>query len=230
MSHMRRLSALATAGVLMASLFATVGAASAAPGDATLWVVHGVPGATVEVCVNGAAVKEDFMYRQKFSATLPAGDYSFALYANGANCTGTPIDNAAISRTLLMDGNNTIVAAPAAKSGKVRFFWFSNDVGNTPRDNFRLSIRHVAVAPAVNVFMNKQRMTNPELTQGSSKTVQLTVGDYITRVKPAGSLTTVLGPTTLSYASRTAVQLYIVGNSTVGYKFLRINQDVVRPV
>ena len=83
---------------------------------------------------------------------------------------------------------------------------------------------------AVNVFMNKQRMTNPELTQGSSKTVQLTVGDYITRVKPAGSSTTVLGPTTLSYATRTAVQLYIVGNSTVGYKFLRINQDVVRPV
>lgn len=230
MRRMRRLSALATAGMVMASLFATAGTASAAAGDATLWVVHGVPGATVEVCVNGAPAKEDFAYRQKFSAALPAGDYTFALYANGANCIGTPIDTASITRTLLMDGNYTIVAGVSAQTGKVRFFWFSNNVANTQRGKFRLSIRHVAVAPAVNVFMNKARITDPALMQGASKTVQLPWGDYVTRVKKAGSSTTVLGPVTRSYESRTAVQLYIVGNSTEGYKFLRINQDVVKAV
>ena len=110
MRRMRRLSALVATGVVVASLFATAGTASAAPGDATLWVVHGVPGATVEVCVNGAPAKEDFAYRQKFSTLVPAGDYTFALYANGANCTGTPIDQADITRTVAMDGNYTIVA------------------------------------------------------------------------------------------------------------------------
>jgi hypothetical protein len=228
--NMRRLSALVTAGVVVASLFATVGTASAAPGDATLWVVHGVPGATVEVCVNGAPVQEDFAYRKKFSAALPAGDYTFALYANGANCTGTPIDKANITRSLVSDGNYTIVAGVSAQTGKVRFFWFSNNVVNTKRGMFRLSIRHVAVAPAVNVFMNKTRMTVPALTQGVSKTTQLPWGDYITRVKVAGKSTTVLGPVTQSYEARTAVQLYIVGNATVGYRFVRINQDVVKKV
>ncbi len=228
MNRMRRLSALVSAGVVVASLFATAGTASAAPGDATLWVAHGVPGATVEVCVNGASAKEDFAYRQTFSAALAPGDYTFALFANGANCTGTPIDTANITRTLAMDGNYTIVAGVSAQTGKVRFFWFSNDVANTQRGKFRLSIRHVAVAPAVNVFMNKARITNPALTQGSSKTVQLPWGDYVTRVKKAGTATTILGPVTRSFESRTAVQLYIVGNASVGYRLLRINQDVVK--
>ena len=230
MRRMRRLSALVTAGVVMASLFATVGTASAAPGDATLWVVHGVPGATVEVCVNGAPAQEDFAYRQKFSTALAPGDYTFTLYPNAANCTGTPIDTADITRTLAMDGNYTLVAGVSNQTGKVRFFWFANDVANTKRGMFRLSIRHIAVAPAVNVFMNKTRMTVPALTQGGSKTVQLMWGDYVTRVKVAGTSKTILGPGTRSFESRTAVQLYLVGNSTVGYRFLRIDQDVVKAV
>ena len=230
MRRMRRLSALVATGVVVASLFATAGTASAAPGDATLWVVHGVPGATVEVCVNGAPAKEDFAYRQKFSTLVPAGDYTFALYANGANCTGTPIDEANITRTLAMDGNYTIVAGVSNATSKVRFFWFTNDVANTMRGMFRLSIRHVAVAPALNVFMNKTRMTVPSLTQNGSKTLQLTPGDYVTRVKVAGSSDTIIGPLTRSYERKTAVQLYIVGNSTVGYRFLRIDQDVVKAV
>jgi Domain of unknown function (DUF4397) len=230
MNRMRRLSALVAAGVVAASLLATVGTASAAPGDATLWVVHGVPGATVEVCVNGAPAKEDFAYRQKFSTQVPAGDYTFALYANGANCTGTPIDEASFVRTLAMDGNYTLVAGVHAKTGKVRFFWFSNDVANTQRGMFRLSVRHVAVAPAVNVFMNKVRITNPALTQGDSKTIQLPWGDYVTRVKKAGTATTILGPVTRSFERKTAVQLYIIGNATVGYRLLRIDQDVVKTV
>ncbi len=229
MRRMRRLSALVAAGVVVASLFATAGTASAAPGDATLWVVHGVPGATVEVCVNGASAKEDFAYRQKFSTLMPPGDYTFALYANGANCTGTPI-TADFTRTVAMNGNYTIVAAVSAQTGKVRFHWFSNDLANTQRGKFRLSIRHVAVAPAVNVFMNKTRMTVPALAQGASKTVQLPWGDYVTRVKVAGTSNTILGPGTRSFESRTAVQLYIIGNATVGYKFLRIDQDVVKAV
>jgi len=174
---MRRLSALVTAGVVMASLFATAGTASAAPGDATLWVVHGVPGATVEVCVNGESAKEDFAYRQKFSTALTPGDYTFTLYPTAANCMGTPIDTADITRTLATDGNYTLVAGVSNQTGKVRFFWFANDVANTKRGMFRLSIRHIAVAPA---------------------------------------------------ESRTAVQLYLMGNPTVGYKYLRIDQDVVK--
>jgi FlaG/FlaF family flagellin (archaellin) len=229
MRRMSRLSALVTAGVMVASLFAAAGTASAAPGDATLWVVHGVPGATVEVCVNGLPAKDDFAYRQKFSTLLPAGDHTFALYANGANCTGSPIA-ADFTRTLAMDGNYTLVADVSNQTGKVRFHWFSNNVANTNRGMFRLSIRHVAVAPAVNVFMNKTRMTVPALTQGASKTVQLAWGDYVTRVKVAGTSNTILGPGTRSFESRTAVQLYLVGNSTVGYKFLRIDQDVVKAV
>ena len=230
MKRMRRLSAFVTAGVVMASLFATAGTASAAPGDPTLWVVHGVPGSTVEVCVNGAPAKEDFAYRQKFSTALPAGDYTFTLFANGANCTGTPIDTADITRTLAMEGNYTLVAGVSAQTGKVRFFWFSNDLANTQRGMFRLSIRHVAVAPAVNVFMNRTRMTVPALTQGASKTLQLPWGDYVTRVKVAGTSKTILGPGTKSFQSRTAVQFYLVGNPSVGYRFIRIDQDVVKAV
>lgn len=228
MKRIRQLSALVMTGVVAASLLVTAGTASAAPGDATVWVVQGVPGATVEVCVNGVPAKEDFAFRQKYSSLMPAGDYTFSLYATGADCTGTPLGVATITRTLMLDGNYTIVACVDDQTGKVRFYWYSNDVANTHRGMFRLSIRPVAVAPAVNVFMNKARMTVPALKQGISKTVQQSWGNYATRVKVAGSGTTLLGPVTLGYTSKTAVQLYLVGNSTVGYKFLRIDQDVVK--
>jgi hypothetical protein len=226
MKHIRQLSALVMTGVVAASLLVTAGPASAALGDPTVWFVHGVPGATVEVCVNGMPAKDGFSYRQKFSSVMPAGDYTFALYADGANCIGTPIDVANITRTLETFGNYTIVAGVDDQTGNVRFFWFTNNVANVRRGMSRVSIRPVAVAPAVNVFMNKVKVTDPALAQGDSKTVQQPWGDYATRVKVAGVGTTLLGPVTLSFANKTAVQLFVVGNSTTGFRFLRITQGV----
>ena len=165
MKRIRLLSALVMTGIVAASVVVTAVPSSAQVGDPTVWFVQGVPGATVEVCVNGVPTKDGFGYRQTFSMSqMPIGDYTFALYADGANCTGTPLDDASLTHTV-GTGNYTIVAGVDAQTGRVRFFWFRNYMAQLRTELTRVVIRPIGVAPAVNVFIDKVRVTNPALAQ-----------------------------------------------------------------
>ena len=55
----KKLIGVAVAGALAMTVMGT-GVASARAGDATLNVVHGIPGLTVDVCVDGATAIPDF--------------------------------------------------------------------------------------------------------------------------------------------------------------------------
>jgi hypothetical protein len=219
---MKRLMGLAVAGMVAASVFMTGGIA-AAGGKATVHVLHAVPGAKVDVCVNGAEVKSNFTYKSSFTAQLPEGSYNVSVRAaSSGECKGDIIKFANLD---LMGNKNYTVVAGLTGKGAPRLFAFKNNMSNIKDGAARVQVRHVAAAPTVDVWVNGA----PAITgfvSGEEATVALPEGDYTVRVAPKGTTTTVIGPRTFSLSEGIAYQVYAVGSADAGYRFLVLAQEV----
>jgi hypothetical protein len=221
---MRRTIGLLVAGMVAMSVFATAGTAAAQVNPATVHVLHGVPGATVEVCVNGAEVKSRFNYKNRFTAELPAGEYRVVIRASApGECEGDRIRGANVD---LMAGRNYTLAAGLGRGGGVRLFAFQNNVRDLGAGQARAQVRHIAAAPPVDVWMNGTPAIRGFAPGGSEATVTLPRGDYTVRVAPAGTTTTVIGPRTFSLNAGVAYQIFASGNGSAGYTFLVLAQKV----
>lgn len=213
---MKRILGLMATGMVALSLMATAGTASAKAADAKLWVLHGIPGAKVDVCVNGGEVKSNFTYKQRFSADLPAGTYKVKVRAASAGtCKGAVV--LAAKPKLAAGKNYTAVAGLTAK-GAPKLFLFKNDVRKTDAGNARLTVRHTAAAPAVDVWANGAPLLT-DVPNGASWTGQVPQGDYAVRVTPTGTTVTVIGPRMFSLDKGVTYQVYATGSSSAGYIF-----------
>jgi hypothetical protein len=135
--------ALATPGaILLAALPAQ------AADDATVFVFHGVPEATVDVYVNDKLTLDDFKPGTLTDAlALPAGTYSVKI-TDPADANTVIIGPADIP---VEAGGNYTIAAYLGTDGKPTAKAFVNDVSNTEAGEGRLTVRHLANAPAVDI-------------------------------------------------------------------------------
>jgi hypothetical protein len=147
----------------------------------------------VDVCVDGAEVKSNFTYKNRFTAELPAGEYRVVIRAaESGECTGARVRGANVT---LDGGKNYTAAAGLSKRGNVKLFAFANDVRDLRNGVARVEIRHTAAAPRVDVWVNGSPAIR-KFPNGAEAKVKLPAGDYTVRVAPAGTKTTVIGPRT----------------------------------
>lgn len=186
---------LMAAGVAGSVLAATIAAPAFADSHtADLSVLHGIPGLTVDVYVNGANTLDDFAPGDLAGPlSLPAGDYVVAITADDAADDSAPILGP-VTLTLAAGMNYTAVAhLDAAGAPTVSFF--TNDISPTAAGEGRVTVRHTAAAPAVDVFANGgvlfSNLTNPNEVMGDvpADTYEVAVGATGTPVSAA-----VLGP------------------------------------
>ena len=185
-------------------------AAPAAKGTATVNVVHGVPGLAVKICVDGAKVVDNFRYGSTIvGAALPAGNHVVKVLAAGKPCAAPAV----LKQTYNLSArtNYTLVANLNA-SGTPNLKAFVNDVSRTRHGNARLTVRHTAQAPAVNVWANGAKLiSGRSFTWGSSATLGVPAGTYRAKVTLPGSAKPVIGPATVHLSAGTAYQVYAVG-------------------
>lgn len=209
--------------VTAVSLLASFGVSAAATGDATVHVVHGVPGVKVDVCVNGAEVRSGFSYTGRFTTGLPAGEYRVAIrLASPGECDGKVVR---VRTVELAAGKNYTLIAGLTAAGSPKLFAFINRMGPLADDSARVQVRHTAAAPAVDVRVNGA-VAIPSLLPGAEANVVLPDGDYRVAVAPAGTHTIVIGPRTFDLDDDTAYQIFAVGNAKAGYRFLVLAQPV----
>jgi hypothetical protein len=209
---------VATAVTLVATGVATATTASASPAKpASINVVHGIPGLTVDVCVNGAKAITNFVPGQVVTGVpLPAGTYHLGVVAAGAPCTPEIL----MADATLAAGKNYTVVANLDASGTPNLKIFPNNVSRVPEDSARLSIRHTAAAPAVNVWVNGSKLIGgDEFTWGHRKAFVVPEGKYTAVVTLPGSKTPVIGPATLKLKEGYAYQVYAYGSAKDGYGF-----------
>jgi len=178
-----------------AGFIATVGIAAPAqaisPTTADLYVLHAVPDLTVDVWVNGSVLLEDFAPGTLTDPLdLAAGDYEVVITA-----ANDPITSPAIGPVTLTLASNTSYTAAAhlAADGSPTATLFTNDLSTIPAGQGKLTVRHTAAAPAVDILANGavafSNLSNPDEVSAT-----LPVGTISAAVAATGTTAPVIGP------------------------------------
>jgi hypothetical protein len=213
-----RLLAGTAAGALALGLTATLTAlpASAATGStAKLSVLHGVPGLTVDVWVDGERTLDDFTPGTLAGPLdLPAGTYSVAITAADAADASSP----AIGPVdlPLEGGKNYTAVAHLDASGQPTATLFTNDTSATAAGQGRLTVRHVAAAPGVDVLAGGQAVIS-NLTNPDEKSLDLPAGTVSASVVATGTTEpALLGPADVPVTEGTNTIVYAWGSAEAG--------------
>lgn len=208
----------AAAGALLAATVAAAATAPAAsaggpqPSDVT--VVHGIPGATVDVYAGGSLLIEDFEFGD-FANPVPVnpGNLEVQVFAANANPdTATPVIDQTVS----------------VPSGKDVSLVANLDVGGTPEltpfvemnkavslGEGRVSVRHTADAPEVDITANGGDVITA-LPNGSEDSVDVPARAYGVTVQVAPSGPTALNLGSVPVKAGEQLNVYAVGSAGGG--------------
>ncbi len=187
-----KLSRIFIAGSL--ALAATAGTAGLAGADnhtSTVSILHGVPGATVDVYANGDALLTGFEPGTLTDPQqLPEGTYDLKVVAAGAGADGEAVIQA--DDVQVPAGANITVVAHLKSDGTPTLTPFVNDT-SASEEGGRLTVRHVAAAPEVDVRAGGE-VAVPGLANPNEAKLDVAAGTIPADVVAAGTDTVVLGP------------------------------------
>jgi hypothetical protein len=185
-----RLLAGAAAGFIAA--VAVASPAQAISGTtADLYVLHAVPDTPVDVWVNGAVLLEDFQPGTLTPAQdLPAGAYEVVITAPDQPITSPVIGPATFE---LAAGTSYTVVAHLGADGAPTATAYMNDLATTAAGQGRLTVRHTAAAPAVDVLANGAAAFT-DLSNPAEAKADLPAGTISAAVAATGTTEPVIGP------------------------------------
>ena len=207
----RRLVALlGAAAVVWAGLSAPAYAAE----GVKLSVLHAVPDLTVDVYVNGERTIDDFKPGTLAGPlNLDAGSYEVAITARDADDDSDPAIGP-VDLKLEAGGNYTAVAH-LTENGDPTATLFRNDTSKTGAGKGRLTVRHTAAAPAVDVLAGGKAVIS-DLTNPNEKVLDLAAGSVNASVAAAGTTDPVIGPADVTVAE---------GKNTIVYAWGSLKDD-----
>lgn len=185
--------------------------ARAATGDATVTVVHGIPDTPVDVYANGGKVLSDFTFKTVTSPLkLPAGSYTVDLRKAGSPATSKPVLSAAEQVTA---GENATLVAALTAAGTPELVAFANDTSAAGSGDGRLVVRHVAAAPAVDVYAGASKAVSG-LVNGKQAALSVPAGTVAAKVTLAGQAAAVLGPLNVPVTAGMGTVVYAIGSAS----------------
>ena len=197
------------------------GAAFAQTTDGTVTVLHGIPGDggfPVDIYVNGD-YSAPFIPGLTFGefagpVTLAAADYSIEIYAAGADPASTDPALGPLPVTLPAGANATI-EAHLDEAGAPTASVFVNDISEIAAGETRLTVRHTAAAPTVDVLANDgvlfSGLSNPNQASGD-----VPAATYNAKVVPTGATDPVVFEADLALAEGTSTIVYAIGSLADG--------------
>lgn len=212
-SSLRRTLAGTAAGSI-AVAFAVLGASPAAAADtAEVFVVHGVPGLTVDVYVDGQRALDDFQPETVAGPLdLPAGSHDVAITAADAADASSPVLTATAD---LAAGNSYSLVAHLTADGTPTITPYSNDISSVPAGQARLVVRHDAAAPTVDVRAGGT-VVLADVTNPNQGGLTVPAGTVSADVVLAGTSTVAIGPADVTLTEGTATFVHAVGSADEG--------------
>ncbi|WP_406729335.1 DUF4397 domain-containing protein [Streptomyces sp. GD-15H] len=207
------LAVAASAGACALALGVTVPAMAVPANEqdkAMVSVFHGIPGMTVDVYANGDELLGDFEPGTVADPqALDAGTYDIQIFEAGQGPDGAP----ALQKEIKVpEGANATIAAHLTADGEPQLTAFVNDVSQVDAGGARLTVRHVAAAPAVDVRAGGQPLftglENPE-----EDTAEVDAGTVSADVVLAGTDTVAIGPADLNLEEGTSNIVYAWGSA-----------------
>ncbi|ROQ02069.1 uncharacterized protein DUF4397 [Rathayibacter sp. PhB93] len=187
-----RLLAGACLGTLAVAGLAAAPASAADADSADLYVLHAVPDTPVDVYVNGALTLDDFTPGSLAGPLdLPTGTYTVAITAADAADASAPVIGPV--DLALEAGKSYTVAAHLKPDNTPTATLFPNDISATAAGEGRLTVRHIAAAPAVDILAGGSPvLTN--VTNPNEGILNLAPATISTVVAATGTTAPVIGP------------------------------------
>lgn len=202
---MRKLLAAFTALVIAALTMA----APASAQSARIHLIHGIPGVDVDVEAGGDTVFEDFAFGDTQDLSAFAGATLADVKVKVAGGDAVAIDAGDV--TLPAAGNYTIIAHLDA-DGTPTLGVFENNVSTIGAGEGRITVRHTAQAPAVDILANGA-VAFGDVPNGASADADLAAGTISVEVVPAGATSpVVIGPADLPISAGSNLIVYAVGS------------------
>jgi hypothetical protein len=206
-----------TSAVLTAALFGSftsvaAAATSGAAETATLYVVQGVPDATIDVAVDGAPVSQDVQTAAVVGPfTVSAGSRVITFTDDaGAVVAENTIDAPAGSSADLVLHLTTAAGDPPVVTQ------FPHDLTGVPSDKASLTVAHTAAVPPADIRVDGQVLF-ANVANGESLNLVVPVGSYSVDIVPTGqSSPVVFGPVDLAVQGGSLNRVYAVGDPAAG--------------
>lgn len=206
-----RIFAAAGAAALGLGLVAVLPATAAGTGTSDVAVLHGVPGLTVDVYANGDLLLEDFAPGTLTDPVkLPEGSYDLAVFPAGEGPDGDPAIKA--DDVAVPAGANITVVAHLDADGTPVLTPFVNDTSKVEAGQARLTVRHTAAAPAVDVRAGGSPVFE-DLTNPNEAKADIPAGTVSADVVLAGTDTVAIGPADLDLKEGTNTIVYAWGSA-----------------
>ncbi len=222
----KSLMASVAAGTMLAA-FVAAPAFSVDEGTAELSVLHGIPGLTVDVYVNGELTLDDFVPGDLAGPlVLAPGTYSVAITAADAADASAPVLGPI--DLPLEDGMSYTAVAHLMADGTPTASLFTNDIAENADGEGRLTVRHVAAAPAVDIWVNGSVLF-PGLENPNEVMGDVPADTYEAAVSLAGTETVVLGPADVAIEAGMNTVVYAWGSAEAGNLALAIQNVATTP-
>jgi hypothetical protein len=206
-----RVFALVGAGALA---WAALASPAQSAETAQLSVLHAVPGLTVDVYVNGERTINNFKPGTLAGPlNLDAGTYEVAITAGDADDDSDPAIGPIDLK--LKAGENYTAVAHLEEGGDPTATLFTNDTSKTDAGQGRLTVRHTAAAPAVDILAGGDAVIS-DLSNPDEKVLDLDAGTVEAAVAAAGSTDPVIGPADVTVAE---------GKNTIVYAWGSLDDD-----
>ncbi len=215
-----KITALATALVLPLGIAALHSPASAQPKlkTSTVSVLHAIPqgkGAdVVDVFANNIRVFNNMKPGQLRTVRVPQGVYTLGVYADGK----TPRNSEPLlesTDTSIPSGRDLTVTANLDSAGAPALNIFVNNTTRNPGGEGRITVRHIAAAPAVDVRADGTVLFTGVVNPMSVSSV-VPAKPYVVDVTLAGSDVVVIGPATVPANRPINRVVYAWGSATDG--------------
>ena len=214
-TRLRASAIVAGALIIPAGLFA---APAMAADDATVSVLHAIPAGLgadiVDVYAGDALLIDNFTPGSLETLTVPAGSYDLGVYADGS----TPADSDAVLSAMGVEvpaGANATVTANLDATGSPALNVYVNDISEVMAGEARLTVRHIAAAPAVDVRADGNVIA-ANLVNPDEAIVDVPAGPYTADVVLAGTDTVAIGPADLELTEGTNTIVYAWGSADSG--------------
>ena len=193
-----------------------IGTPAAAADTATVSVLHAIPGTPVDIYSNDVLVFDDFAPGTLTDPLqLPPGSYRLQVFpADAADNSGKPILQTTAQLTA---GANVTVVAHLTADGKPALTPFVNDTSAVPAGQARVTVRHTAAAPAVDVRAGGAVVV-PGLENPKEASLTVPAGTVSADVVLAGTSTVAIAPADVTLADGTTNIVYAWGSQAAGFK------------
>lgn len=211
----------------LAALCLLLGSYSFAAEDASLYIVHGLPGRDVaenlnpnfpvDVLVNGKSCVVRNLAFDTTSAPLSfaAGTYDVQISPSNtlAGCTNPPLIDASVTLT----SGTSISAVLAISGGEPTLLQFSDNLSPVASGNARFVFAQAADAPALQATLTQLDVKKPKTftlvaSPGSQQVISIAAGTYLVKVYAVGD-TTLLASEQLTLPNQSVSFSYAVGES-----------------